>query len=142
MWQVAWALFKLSPIYGYGDLGYQTQLLMPTFQSTFSREAISVMAAVGPHNEYLANMVRSGIFGFIAVSMQFFVPGLIFIRGLKSPIQGVKSASAMGLCYVLGVMIGSFSVEVLNLKYTSSFYGLMIAALCASVLRKRPAEIL
>jgi putative Ca2+/H+ antiporter (TMEM165/GDT1 family) len=72
--------------------------------------------------------------------MQFFIPGLIFIRGLKSSIQDVKSVSAMGLCYVMGVMIGSFSVEVLNLKYTSSFYGLMIAAFCASVLWKRSAE--
>jgi O-antigen ligase len=137
MWQVSWALIKLSPIHGYGDLGYQTHLLTPQIQTVFSREAISVMAAVGPHNEYLANMVRSGVFGFIAVSMQFFVPGLIFIRGLKSSIQVVKSTSAMGLCYVMGIMIGSFSVEVFNLKYTSSFYGFMIAALCASVLWKR-----
>jgi O-antigen ligase len=140
-WQMSWVLFKQNPFCGYGDLGYQTQLLMPQIQATFSPDAISLMRSVGPHNEYLANMVRSGIFGFIAVSLQFFVPGVVFIRGLKSSIHGVKSASAMGLCLVLGMMITSVSQEVLTLKYTNSFYGLMVAALCASVLWKRPAEI-
>jgi len=140
MWQISWVLFKQNPFCGYGDLGYQVQLLMPHIQSAFSREAISTMEHVGPHNEYLANMVRSGIFGLVAVLLQFCVPGMVFIRGLKSPIQVVKSTSAMGLCLVMGLMITSLSLEVLTLKYTNSFYGLMIAALCASVLWKRPAE--
>ncbi|MFA6051233.1 MAG: O-antigen ligase family protein [Methylobacter sp.] len=140
-WQISWALFKQSPFCGYGDLGYQSQLLMPQIQSAFSQEVISQMGRNGPHNEYLANMVRSGIFGFIAVSLQFFVPGVVFIRGLKSSIHGIKSASAMGFCLVLGMMITGLSQEVLTLKYTNSFYGLMIAALCASVLWKRPAEV-
>jgi len=69
------------------------------------------------------------------------VPGVVFIRGLKSSIHRVKSASAMGLCLVMGMMITSVSQEVLTLKYTNSFYGLMVAALCASVLWKRPVEI-
>ncbi len=140
MWQISWVLFKQNPFCGYGDLGYQAQLLMPQIQSAFSREAISTMEHVGPHNEYLANMVRSGVFGLVAVLLQFCVPGMVFIRGLKSPIQVVKSTSAMGLCLVMGMMITSLSLEVLTLKYTNSFYGLMIAALCASVLWRRPAE--
>lgn len=140
-WQMSWVLFKQAPFYGYGDLGYQSQLMMPQIQSAFSQEAIALMKSVGPHNEYLANMVRSGIFGFIAVSLQFFVPAAVFIRGLNSSIHGVKSASAMGLCYVMGMMITGMSQEVLTLKYTNSFYGLMIASLCATVLWKRPAEI-
>jgi O-antigen ligase len=140
-WQMSWVLFKQNPFCGYGDLGYQSQLLMPQIQSAFSPEAIALMGSVGPHNEYLANMVRSGIFGFIAVSLQFFVPGMVFIQGLKSSQHGVKSASAMGLCLVMGMMITGVSQEVLTLKYTNSFYGLMVAALCASVLWKRPTEV-
>jgi len=140
-WRMSWVLFKQNPFCGYGDLGYQPQLLMPRIQAAFSPEAIALMGRVGPHNEYLANMLRSGIFGFIAVSLQFFVPGAVFVRGLKSSIHSVKSTSAMGLCLVMGMMITSISQEVLTLKYTNSFYGLMVAALCASVLWKRPAEV-
>jgi O-antigen ligase len=141
MWKISWALFKQSPLFGYGDLGYQAQLLTPQIQSTFSQDAIFQMMHFGPHNEYFANMVRSGAFGVVAVLLQFFAPAVIFIRGLKSSIHGVKSASAMGLCLVMGMMISGLSIEVLTLKYTNSFYGLMVAALCASVLWKRPAEI-
>jgi hypothetical protein len=47
----------------------------------------------------------------------------------------------MGLCLAIGMMITGLSIEVLTLKYTHSFYGLMIAALRASVLWQRPAEI-
>jgi hypothetical protein len=46
----------------------------------------------------------------------------------------------MGLGFVLGIMITAMSLEVLTLKYTNSFYGLMIAALCASVMWKRTDE--
>lgn len=141
LWQVSWLLIKQNPFSGYGDLGYQSQLLLPQIQAAFSQEVISLMAQVGPHNEYLANMVRSGIFGFVAVSLQFFVPGLVFIRGFKSADQSIKRTSAMGLCLVIGMMITGLSQEVLTLKYTNSFYGLMIASLCASVLWKRPAEV-
>lgn len=141
LWQISWFLIKQNPFSGYGDLGYQSQLLMPQIQSAFSQEVISLMARVGPHNEYLANMVRSGIFGFVAVSLQFFVPGVVFIRGFKSVDQSIKRASAMGLCLVMGMMITGLSQEVLTLKYTNSFYGLMIAALCASVLWKCPTDI-
>lgn len=140
MWQISWVLFKQSPFFGYGDLGYQSQLLMPQIQSTFSQESIFEIMHFGPHNEYLANMVRSGAFGLIAVLLQFFVPAVIFIRGLNSLTQRIKSASAMGLCLVICVMISGLSIEVLTLKYTNSFYGLMIAALCATVLWKYPAE--
>jgi hypothetical protein len=34
----------------------------------------------------------------------------------------------------VGMLIASISMEVLTLKYANSFYGLMIAGLCASVL--------
>jgi O-antigen ligase len=141
MWQISWALFKQSPFFGYGDLGYQSHLLTPQIQSVFSPEAISTMEHVGPHNEYLANMVRSGIFGLLAILSQFFVPGVVFMRGLKSSVKAIKGTSAMGLCLVMGMMITSLSLEILTLKYTSSFYGMMIAALCASVLWKRPEDV-
>ena len=73
--------------------------------------------------------------------LRFCVPGVVFIRGLKSLDQRVTGTSAMGLCFVMGMMITSLSLEVLTLKYTNSFNGMMIATLCASVLWKHPTEI-
>ena len=114
--------------------------MMPQIQAEFSQRSIEMFGKIGSHNEYLANMVRSGIFGLIAVLLQFCVPGVIFIRGLKSSEQRIKGTSVMGLCLVIGLMITGLSLEVLTLKYTNSFYGLMIAALCASVLWQGSTE--
>ena len=134
MWEISWSLFKLSPWLGYGDLGYQHKLLLPEFQLSYSSEVISLMRQVGPHNELLANMIRSGIFGLIAVMLELLIPAIIFIRGLSSNIVRVKANSIIGLSFVTGMMITSLSMEVLTLKYANSFYGLMIACLCSSVL--------
>jgi len=140
MWKASWALFMQSPWHGYGDLGYQYKLTLPEFQSKFSSVTIYTLNKAGPHNEFLANMIRSGVFGLIAVILEFFVPAVVFIRGLNSKVQRVKSASAIGLCLVIGMLITSISIEVLTLKYHNSFYGLMIAALCATVLWKDSSD--
>lgn len=141
MWQITWTLFKQSPWHGYGDLGYQYKLMLPEFQSAFSKDVISLMQQVGPHNECLANMLRSGILGLVAVLLQFFVPAIFFIRGLNSDNRRIKGAGAIGLCLVTGMIIAGISMEVLTLKYANSFYGLMIAGLCASVLWEQAPEI-
>ena len=85
-------------------------------------------------------MVRSGVLGLIAVLAEFLVPAIIFNYGLKSSNHEVKNTSAVGLSLVFGMMICGLSLEVLSLKYTNSFYGLMIACLCASVMWPRPAR--
>ena len=139
-WQMSWILFKQSPLYGYGDLGYQVHLSLPQIQEHFSQSAIDQFGHIGSHSEYLANMVRSGVLGLIAVLAEFLVPAIIFNYGLKSSNHEVKNTSAVGLSLVFGMMICGLSLEVLSLKYTNSFYGLMIACLCASVMWPRPAR--
>ncbi len=141
MWEISWSLFKQSPWLGYGDLGYQYKLLLPEFQLKYSIEVISLMRQIGPHNELLANMVRSGIFGLIAVLLQFFVPAIVFIKGLNSTVTRVKANSMIGICFVTGMIITSLSMEVLTLKYANSFYGLMIACLCASALWEDSSKV-
>ena len=139
-WQMSWMLFKQSPLYGYGDSGYQVHLSIPQIQEHFSQSAIEQFGHIGSHSEYLANMVRSGVFGLIAVLAEFLIPAIIFSYGLKSSSHEVKNTSAVGLSLVLGMMMCGLSLEVLSLKYTNSFYGLMIACLCATVLWQRPAR--
>ena len=89
-WQMSWLLFKQSPLYGYGDLGYQAQLMMPQIQAEFSQRSIEMFGKIGSHNEYLANMVRSGIFGLIAVLLQFCVPGLSLSEALNPQSKELK----------------------------------------------------
>ncbi|MES2561479.1 MAG: hypothetical protein V4637_02020, partial [Pseudomonadota bacterium] len=64
----------------------------------------------------------------------FLVPVLIFRRRIASPVPAARAASLLGLCLVTGLFFCSFGEQVFYLKFTSSFYGLMIAALGAAAL--------
>jgi O-antigen ligase len=91
----------------------------------------------GVHTEILAQGVRSGIFGLISSTALFLVPGFIFWKRLNHPNQQIRSAAIIGFVLVLGLFIAALTIQVYNLKYTSSLYALMIAALSAQVLQDK-----
>ncbi len=62
MWGMSWELFKHSPWVGYGDTGFRSLLNEPWITSIASEEARNTIFN-GPHNEFLANLLRSGIWG-------------------------------------------------------------------------------
>nr|WP_281066824.1 O-antigen ligase family protein [methane-oxidizing endosymbiont of Gigantopelta aegis] len=137
MWKIAWQLFLHNPIFGYGDQGYTVFLDKPWFSSTASGFAKKTMACCGPHNELLANMLRSGILGGLSVLCLFFIPLVLFFRNAFDSNTRISEASRLGISYIITVMICSISIEVFNLKYTSTFYGLTIAGLFAQIFSEK-----
>lgn len=89
----------------------------------------------GTHSEILAQGVRSGIWGLISSTVLFLVPGLIFLARISHQNSRIRTAAIIGFTLVLGLFIASLTIQVFNLKYTSSFYALMIAALAAQALQ-------
>ncbi len=132
MWKMSWVLFLESPLYGYGDpIGYKHLLDQPLVTSFAGPNALGAIT-LGPHHEIFGQMLRSGIFGLVAGLLLFFAPMGIFIQQLRNNSQNL--AAQVGLAFVLGLFICSLSIEVFNLKYTSSFYALMLACLGAQAL--------
>lgn len=132
MWKMSWVLFLESPWHGYGDpIGYKHLLSQPLLTSFAGPNALGAIT-LGPHHEIFGQMLRSGIFGLIAGMLLFFAPMGIFIRELRQNSQNM--AAQVGLAFVLGLFICSLSIEVFNLKYTTSFYALMLACLGAQAL--------
>ncbi len=132
MWRMSWVLFLESPLYGYGDpVGYKHLLDQPLVTSFAGPNALGAIT-LGPHHEVFGQMLRSGIFGLIAGLLLFFAPMTVFIQQLRRNFQNL--AAQVGLAFVLGLFICSLSIEVFNLKYTTSFYALMLACLCAQAL--------
>jgi O-antigen ligase len=132
MWRMSWALIEHSPLYGYGDFGYRNLLTEPwiTSISTFAaRQTISA----GPHNEIIANLLRSGIFGGISIISYFVLLFIYFWRERRHPDKRVVTASHLGMAYLVCLFIAGIDFEVFTLKYTSSFNGFMIAGLAAQV---------
>jgi O-antigen ligase len=125
-------LFLESPLYGYGDpIGYKHLLDQPLVTSFAGPNALGAIT-LGPHHEIFGQMLRSGIFGLVTGLLLFFAPMGIFIQQLRNNSQ--NPAAQVGLAFVLGLFICSLSIEVFNLKYTSSFYALMLACLGAQAL--------
>ncbi|MBU9135528.1 O-antigen ligase family protein [Burkholderia multivorans] len=133
MWHMSWELFKHRPWGGYGDTGYLAFLDQPWIASI---APISQAMAIehGPHNELLANLLRSGVGGGVAVLCQFLIPLMFFARRCYAADDAVKEASRLGLIYIVCVIVMSVGFEMFTLKYTASFYGLVIACLGAQVL--------
>jgi O-antigen ligase len=95
-----------------------------------------MITKTGTHTEILAQGVRSGIWGLISSTALFFVPGWIFLTRISHQSARIRTAAIIGFTLVLGLFIASLTIQVFNLKYTSSFYALMIAALASQALQK------
>ncbi len=132
MWQMSWEFFKHNPFHGYGDVGFGAYLNEPWITAISSPETRQIIMYNGPHNELLANLLRSGIFGGISVLGLFFIPFSLFWRNRNAP--KIKRACHLGLAYIVTLLFCSISSEVLTFKYTTSFYGLIIAGLVAQVI--------
>ncbi|WP_175994479.1 O-antigen ligase family protein [Burkholderia vietnamiensis] len=133
MWHMSWELFKHRPWGGYGDTGYLALLNQPWITS-IAPPSQAIAIEHGPHNELLANLLRSGVAGGVAVLCQFLIPLVFFARRCHAANASVKQASRLGLIYIICVMVMSIGFEMFTLKYTASFYGLMIACLGAQAL--------
>jgi hypothetical protein len=59
---------------------------------------------------------------------------------MKHSNQDIRNAAFLGICLVMGLFIAGLTIQVFNLKYTASFYALMITALAAQALQKENSE--
>jgi O-antigen ligase len=135
MWQMSWELFKHSPLYGYGDGGFAGSLNQPWITSISSPETRNIILFNGPHNEFLANLLRSGFLGGVSVIALFFIPLIFFWKNRHN--TQARQASHFGIAFIVCLMVCSLSSEVLTMKFTASFYGLIITGLTAQIMSKQ-----
>jgi O-antigen ligase len=101
------------------------------FASKVTREGLLV---AGFHNDYIANAVRYGIGGLLAIIAIFLIPFLFFVHCLRY--KSVQSYAMVGIAYVLIQSVSSLSYHVLDFKFMASFYALMIALLMGITVNK------
>ena len=140
MVRVAINLIIENPLSGLKDGVMPALNTIPSIQPFYTDLLQQMIRDTGTHNEILAQGVRSGIWGLISSTALFLVPGLIFIKRIAHQNARIRSAAIIGFTLVLGLFIASLTIQVFNLKYTSSFYALMIAALAAQALQKNEAH--
>ena len=123
-------LFVEKPITGWGNDGFKERLDSPDFRAIASQHTRDFTLTAGFHSDIMQNAVRSGLVGLIAYIFIFLVPLVYFIK-LYLKNQSCRLISGIGIIYVCVELVSSLSTEVLSLKSTASFYGLMIAFLLA-----------
>lgn len=138
MLRAAGTLFWSQPWTGYGDAHYPAFSSIPAIAPFNTPVLEFTMVNSGVHNEIMQSALRSGIFGLVSSILMFVVPAVVFYRGCDSTIPSVRAAGLVGLCYIVAVFCFGLSTETFNLKYTVSFYALMVSVLAAQVLRPQP----
>ncbi len=140
MIRVACNLIIENPLSGLKDGVMPALNTIPSIQPFYTDLLQQMIRDTGTHTEILAQGVRSGIWGLISSAALFFVPGWIFFARISHQNPRIRAAAIIGFTLVLGLFIASLTIQVFNLKYTSSFYALMIAALTAQALQKSEAK--
>lgn len=134
MWKLSGYLFSINPLSGYGDKNFDPSFLTnQTFLAIGSQGGVETIYCCGPHNELLGHILRSGVFGLIAYLCTYGIPLYFFIKSMKHP--EVKQASMLGICLIAGMSISGLSSEMLSLKFTFTFYALIISILVGNCLK-------
>jgi O-antigen ligase len=129
------AVFLLlqKPLSGWGDGSFESVINDPALDFAVMSTKMTALTA-GFHNEITANMVRSGIWGLISSVALFLMPALFFIRNMRNKQAMQRDVAFMALAFLTCQFVSSLSMELLNLRYAASFYGLMIAIFCGQIL--------
>lgn len=131
IWRIAIELFKHRPLGGYGDYAqFKNYLELPAVRAVANDFAVDTIRN-GPHNEILANALRSGLFGVISVLGLYLVPLFVLWRGQALTSGSAYVANNLGLVTVVAFFVFGVTLEVFNLKFCASFYGFLVAVFAA-----------
>jgi O-antigen ligase len=136
-------LFELKPLGGWGDGGYEAVINDPALNFSLP-ETKDMALRTGFHNDITANMVRSGIWGLMATLALFLIPAIFFMRNLRSENKNQRDVAFLALAFISCQFMSSLSMEIFNLRYSASFYGLMIALFSGQIIfymTQQPAAI-
>jgi O-antigen ligase len=126
-------LLEKKPLTGWGDGNFESVINDPALNFAII-ETKTVALKAGFHNDITANMVRSGIWGLIATMALLLIPALFFIRSLRSNNKNKRDLAFIALVFLICQFVSSLSMEIFTLKYSASFYGLMMAIFCGQIL--------
>jgi O-antigen ligase len=131
--RIAADLFMQHPWAGVGDTAHAAPAALNAF-SYASRSATEVAFRWAFHNQIASSGVRAGLGGLLASAALLLFPIYVCARRLGSTWPRIRSNAEMGLAFFITLFVSSMSTEVVDLKYMASFYAVMTAILCGSVL--------
>lgn len=135
-YRIGMSLFMQRPFSGWGDKSFGNNIKDPNIYQFASQNIKEGLVKSGFHNELIASMVRSGIWGALSSFWIFTLPGVIFIKALLNKDDDVRKYGLWGLSYHVCLLVSAMSTEVFSLKYTASFHALILVFLMSATLLK------
>ena len=134
MWEVSFLLIQESPFFGFGERSLSESIkLFSNKIPSHLVDPLQILIGTGPHSDFLAKMLSSGLLGAGAYCFTLGVPLFYFVKSFLSQDKNSRSISILGIIYICGVLICGLFNETLSLKYLCSFYSIVTAALLAII---------
>ena len=125
--RIGWSLMMQRPFTGWANLDPTFHLDNSEF-SNFANAATRLgVWGGGFHNEFINNGAKYGVFGFIFSIALLLGPGIFFVQILRN--QRNNRFALLGVIFIIAQGISCLSYQVLDFKFTSSLYALMIVSL-------------
>ncbi len=137
---ISWELIKDNPIMGYAHKHY---LWGPVYQmdpGRYLRDGFTyedteyhryTLCDTGEHNQYLHELLISGVFGLAAQVLLLLAPLLVFLTRLRGSDGDFYAAAAVGVGFVVAFMVFGLTQGPFSYKVITSFYGFVIAGLAS-----------
>ena len=137
---ISWELIKDNPIKGYA---HKDNLWRPVYQmdpARYLRQGFTyeeteyhryTLCDTGEHNQYLHELLISGILGFLGLMVLLLVPLIVFATRLRNSKGDLYAAAAVGIGFVLAFMVFGLTQGPFSYKVIASFYGFVIAGLAS-----------
>ena len=128
-------LFLGFPLFGIADSQLPPLEWFSDHGMDVSPRLYQLKLLTGSHSEIFAHLARKGIFGIPVLFLLFFVPIFYFSKSLMRESGRVRVDAAMGLKFSLVIFSSGLTIQVLNLKMTSTFFAFVLAIIFATFVK-------
>ena len=141
MWEVGLLLSKQHFIFGFGEK-YLAISVLKFYESLPPNlhGALNIIIGTGPHSDFLAKLLASGIIGAFAYIITLLIPLLFFFKFIHHTSKCLRVPARLGTAYLIGILITGLFNETLSLKYLCSFFGFILAIFLASIFITEPVN--
>lgn len=112
MWRLSADMIEQRPLTGWGEVGYLDKM-----KSDYSKGLVSsnVYLHRHPHNEYINEFVKRGIFGLLALIAVYFVSFTYFLkRAVGKQHPSITLPASIGVIFVSGYMVFGLTQAVFS----------------------------
>ena len=131
---VDFELLKIAPLFGFEDAYLPNYEILKSRIPILSEQVYAIKIQAGSHSEAFAQLTRKGILlGTITLFCIFMYPLYFFWCRRSSTLDSVRQIAQIGLITTVILITPSLVFEVLNLKMTSTFWGVFLAVFFGSI---------